>query len=121
MEEDIESENESVEGEEINEMMEGESPSEFSDEYEMTTLAQLQQSETSIDEEQVEEMTRSGVDFPIIAKEQFVKKSLFSKYAKYVCEEMSGDVTVKNNENQATEVNLINWANIQKHNKDKKI
>ena len=53
-------------------------------------------------------MSRLGVDFSIIAKEQFVKKSLFVKLSKYVCEEMVGDIVVKNNENQATKVNLIN-------------
>ena len=61
-EEELDHENES-DYEEVNEIMEGENSNVFTKEEEMTTSAQLQQAGTSIDEDQVEEMSRSGVDF----------------------------------------------------------
>ena len=48
------------------------------------------------------------------------KKSIFQLKSKYVCEMMKGDLEIKDCEYDVGEVNLINWENIPKHNKDRK-
>ena len=44
----------------------------------------------------------------------------FQLKSKYVCEMMEGDLEIKDCEYDVGEVNLINWENILKHNKDRK-
>jgi len=48
------------------------------------------------------------------------KKSIFQLKSKYVCEMMAGDLEIKDCEYDVGEVNLINWKNILKYNKDQK-
>jgi len=48
------------------------------------------------------------------------KKSIFQLKSKYAYEMMEGDLEIKDCENDVREVNLINWKNILKHNKDTK-
>ena len=48
------------------------------------------------------------------------KKSIFQLKSKYVCEMMERDLEIKDYEHDVEEVNLINWKNILKHNKDPK-
>ena len=58
--------------------------------------------------------------FPTIQKDMIYKKSIFQLKSKYVCEMMEGDMEIKDCEYDVGEVNLINWENILKHNKDRK-
>jgi len=46
------------------------------------------------------------------------KKIIFQLKAKYVCEMMEGDLEIKDYEYDVGEVNLFNWENILKYNKD---
>ena len=48
------------------------------------------------------------------------KKSIFQLRSKYVCEMMEGNLEIKDCQYDVGEVNLINWENILKHNKDRK-
>ena len=48
------------------------------------------------------------------------KKSIFQLRSRNVCEIMEGDLEIKDCEYDVGEVNLINWENILKHNKDRK-
>ena len=48
------------------------------------------------------------------------KKFIFQLKSKNVCEMMEGDLEIKGCEYDVGEVNLINWKNILKHNKDRK-
>jgi len=47
-------------------------------------------------------------------------KSIFQLKSKYVCKMMEGDLEIKDRGYDVREVNLINWENILKHNKDRK-
>ena len=47
------------------------------------------------------------------------KKFIFQLKSKYVCEIMEDDLEIKDCEYDVGEVNLINWENILKHNKDR--
>jgi len=46
------------------------------------------------------------------------KKIIFQIKSEYVCEMMEEDLEIKDCEYDVGEVNLINWENILKHNKD---
>ena len=59
-------------------------------------------------------------DLPIIKKDMIYKKFIFQLKSKYVCEMMEGDLEIKDCEYDGGEVNVINWENIFKHNKDRK-
>ena len=58
--------------------------------------------------------------FPVIQKDMIYKKFIFKLKSKYVCEMIEGDLEIKHYEYDAGEVNLINWKNILKYNKDRK-
>ena len=57
---------------------------------------------------------------PIIRKDMNNKKSIFQLKSRYVCEMKEGDLEIKDYEYDVGEVNLINWKNTLKHNKDRK-
>ena len=48
------------------------------------------------------------------------KKFTFQLKSKYVFEMIEGDLEIKEREYDVGEVNLINWENILKYNKDRK-
>jgi len=56
----------------------------------------------------------------IIQKDMIYKKFIFKLKSKYVCEMIEGDLEIKDCEYNVGKVNLINWKNILKHNKDRK-
>ena len=60
-------------------------------------------------------------DLPIIKKDMIYKKFIFQLKSKYVCEIVEGDLEIKDCEYDVGEVNIINWKNILKHDKDRNI
>ena len=82
------------------------------------SLGDLQGEEFVVDNDH-EEVKGDWV-LPIIQKDMIYKKSIFKLKSKYVCEMMEGDLEIKDCEYDVGEVNLINWENILKHNKDRK-
>ena len=104
----IDSEYEESDYEETSHMMESSSIS----------LGDLQGEEFVVDNDH-EEVKGDWV-LPIIQKDMIYKKSIFQLKSKYVCEMMEGDLEIKDCEYDVGEVNLINWENILKHNKDRK-
>ena len=48
------------------------------------------------------------------------KKFIFQLKSKYVCEMMERDMEIKDYKYDVEEVNLINWENILKYNKERK-
>jgi len=57
---------------------------------------------------------------PIIQKDMIYKRSIFQLKSKCVCAIMERYLEIKDCEYDVGEVNLINWQNIPKHNKDRK-
>ena len=104
-----EEEYEEIEYEESSHMMESSAIS----------LGELQGEEFTVDNEN-EDVKEDWV-LLIIQKDMIYKKSIFQLKSKYVCEMMKKDLEIKDCEYDVGEVNLINWENILKHNKDKKI
>ena len=82
------------------------------------SLGDLQGEEFVVDNDH-EEVKGDWV-LPIIQKDMIYKKSIFQLKSKYVCEMMEGDLERNDCEYDVGEVNLINWKNILKHNKDRK-
>ena len=50
----------------------------------------------------------------------YKKKPIFQFKSKYVCETTERELEIKNCAYDVEEVNLINWGNILRHNKDRK-
>jgi len=82
------------------------------------SLGDLQGEEFVVDNDH-EEVKGDWVP-PIIQKDMIYKKSIFQLKSKYVREMMEGDLEIKDCGYDVREVNLINWENILKHNKDRK-
>jgi len=80
------------------------------------SLGELQGEEFTVDNEN-EDIKRDWV-LSIIQKGMIYTKSIFQLKSKYVCEMMEGDLQIKDCKYDVGEVNLINWENILKHNKD---
>ena len=82
------------------------------------SLGELQWEKFTVDNEN--EDVKGDWVLPIIQKDMIYKKSIFQLKSKYVCEIIEGDLEIKDCEYDVGEVNLINWENILKHNKDQK-
>jgi len=82
------------------------------------SLGSLQEEEFVVDNDNKE--VQGDRVIHIIQKDMNYKKFIFQLKNKYACEMMEGDLEIKNYEYDVGEVNLINWENFPKHNKDGK-
>jgi len=81
------------------------------------SLGDLQGEEFAVDNEN--EDVKGDSVLPIIQKDMIYKK-IHLLIKKHVCEMMEADLEIKDCEYDVGEINLINWENILKHNKDRK-
>ena len=81
-------------------------------------LGDLQGKEFVVDNDNEE--AKEDWILPIIQKDIIHKKFILQLKSKYVCEMIERDLEIKDCEYDIENVNLINWENILKHNKDRK-
>mgnify|MGYP000988156972 CR=1 FL=1 len=71
----------------------------------------------TIDNEQEKEIGQDWI-MPIVHKKEIYQNSIFKLKSKFICERMEGDLEVRECETEVGEINLINYDNIVKNNKN---